>query len=118
MARIGELRVRPDRIARLVIDGRDGTVVAGGDMAVGAAVVSHSGITLTIVDGGPADAGGMGGGGMGGAPLRGDVRVPTGTSVQQVAAALHAAQSTPREIAAIFASLREVGAIGAEVVIR
>lgn len=117
MARIGELRVRPDRIARLVIDGRDGTVVAGGEMTVGAAVVSHSGITLTIVDGG-VGAGGVGAEDLGGAPLRGDVRVPTGTSVQQVAAALHAARSTPREIAAIFASLREVGAIGAEVVIR
>lgn len=114
MARIGELRVQPDHAARLVIDGRDGTVVAGGDMTVGAAVVSHSGITLTIVDaGGP-----LGAGDAGGEPLRGDVRIPAGTSVQQVAAALHAAQSTPREIAAIFASLREVGAIGAEVVIR
>lgn len=109
MARIGELRVLPDRAARLVIDGRDGTVVAGGDMAVGPAVVSHAGLTLSIVAGGMAD---------GGAPMRGDVRVPAGTSVQQVAAALHAAQSTPREIAAIFASLREVGAIGADVVIR
>lgn len=109
MARIGELRVQPERDARLVIDGRDGTVVAGGDMTVGPAVVSHAGLTLSIV------AGGM----MGdGAPMMGDVRVPAGTSVQQVAAALHAAQSTPREIAAIFASLREVGAIGANVVIR
>lgn len=117
LARIGELRVRPDRAARLVIDGRDGTVVAGGDMTVGAAVVSHSGITLTIVDAAGDAAPGMGGD-VGGAPLRGDVRVPSGTSVQQVAAALHAAQSTPREIAAIFASLREAGAIGAEVVIR
>ncbi len=116
MARIGELRVRPDRIARLIIDGRDGTVVAGGDMAVGAAVVSHSGITLTIVDGD--EGAGMAGGDPGGFPLRGDVRLTSGTSVQQVAAALHAAQSTPREIAAIFASLREAGAIGAEVVIR
>ena len=111
MARIGELRVIPDRASRLVIDGRDGTVVAGGDMTVGPAVVSHAGLTLIIEGSGATGA-------PAGAPLRGDVRVPAGTSVQQVAAALHAAQSTPREIAAIFASLREVGALGAEVVIR
>ena len=42
------LSVRPDRAARLVIDGRDGTVVAGGDMTVGEAVVSHGAVTLTI----------------------------------------------------------------------
>jgi flagellar basal body P-ring protein FlgI len=38
--------------------------------------------------------------------------------VQAVAAALHAAQAPPTEIAAIFASLREVGALAAEVVVR
>ncbi|HEY0970384.1 MAG TPA: flagellar basal body P-ring protein FlgI [Gemmatimonadales bacterium] len=113
LARIGELMVTPDRAARIVVDVRDGTVVAGGDMTVGPAVVSHAGITLTIV---PAN------GGMATEAdprdLRGEVRVPAGASVQQVAAALHAAQSTPREIAAIFASLREVGALSAEVVVR
>ena len=110
LARIGELRVQPDRAARIVIDGRDGTVVAGGDLSVGAAVVRHAGITLAIA---PPDAGGAAGG-----DSSGTVRIPVGASVQAVASALHAAQSTPREIAAIFASLREVGAIGAEVVIR
>ena len=59
----------------------------------------------------PPDAGGA-------ADTSGTVRVPVGASVQAVAAALHAAQTSAREIAAIFASLREVGALGAEVVIR
>lgn len=110
LARIGEIRVAPERNARIVIDSRDGTVVAGGDVSVGAAVVSHAGITLAITA--PGDAAPPAEGGI--AP----VRLPVGTSVQAVAAALHAAQSTPREIAAIFAALREVGALGAEVVIR
>ena len=108
LARIGELRVMPDRAARIVIDSRDGTVVAGGDLTVGAAVVSHAGITLAIT---PPDAGAA-------ADTSGTVRVPVGASVQAVAAALHAAQTSAREIAAIFASLREVGALGAEVVVR
>ena len=111
LARIGELRVQPDRAARIVIDGRDGTVVAGGDVTVGAAVVSHAGITLAI-------AGATDPAPPPGAEPAGSVRVVAGTSVQTIAAALHAAQSTPREIAAIFASLREVGALAAEVVIR
>ncbi len=109
LARLGDLRVSPDRAARVVIDARDGTVVAGGDVVVGAAVVSHGAITLSIA--------------AGGAPSTpnappGDVRVAPGTSVQQVAAALHAVQTPAGDIAAIFAALREVGALAAEVVVR
>nr|MBA3895529.1 flagellar basal body P-ring protein FlgI [Gemmatimonadales bacterium] len=106
LARIDEIRVRPDRAARLVVDGRNGTVVAGGGMVVGEAVISHGILTLSI------------GGEIGPGLAPGDVRVPVGTSVQQVAAALHAVRATPEEIAAIFESLREVGAISAEVTIR
>ncbi|HEX6039235.1 flagellar basal body P-ring protein FlgI [Longimicrobium sp.] len=106
LARIGELTVRPDRPARLVIDGRDGTVVAGGDLRVGEAVVSHGAITLTV--------GGTGGGNG----AEGAVRVAAGTPVQDVAAALHAVNAPAAEIAAIFQSLREVGALSAEVVVR
>jgi flagellar P-ring protein precursor FlgI len=111
MTRIRELAVRPERAPRVVIDGRDGTVVAGGDVTVGAAVVSHGAVTLAIgEDGGTAPAAAAG------APAA--VRVAAGTSVQRVASALHAVQTPPQEIAAIFAALRDVGALTADVVIR
>ncbi len=106
LVRIGELGVDPIVRPRIVIDGRDGTVVTGGAVSVGAGVVSHGAVTLTIGDPGAA----------GGAP--GDVRMPAGATAQQIAAALHAVQTPPTEIAAIFASLREVGALTAEVVVR
>jgi flagellar P-ring protein precursor FlgI len=112
MTRIRELAVRPDRPARIVIDARDGTVVAGGDLTVGEAVVSHGAVTLTIGAPQPAAAGAAG------PDAPGDVRVAPGTSVQRVAAALHAVQTPPAEIAAIFAALREIGAISADVVVR
>jgi flagellar basal body P-ring protein FlgI len=41
-----------------------------------------------------------------------------GTPVTKVASALHAIQATPNEIAAIFESLRTIGAIACEIVIR
>jgi flagellar P-ring protein precursor FlgI len=44
--------------------------------------------------------------------------VDAGATVQEVAAGLHAAGARPQEIAAMFSALREVGAIGAEVVVR
>lgn len=106
LTRVAEIRIQPTRASRIVIDGRDGTVVAGGDLAVGDAVVSHGLVTLSI--------GGAGGAGA----SEGDLRVPAGTSAQQIAAALHAFQAPPGEIAAIFESLREIGAIAAEVVVR
>jgi flagellar P-ring protein precursor FlgI len=106
LARIRELRIRASRAARIVIDGRYGTIVAGGDLLVGEAVVSHGGFTLSI--GANADS----------ATTPGDVRVSTGTSVQRVASALHAMRATPSDIAAIFEALRAVGALSAEVVAR
>ena len=106
LARIHELRIHPSRPARVIVDGRDGTVVTGGDLVVGDASVSHSGITLNI--GASADS----------STVRGDVRMATGSTVQKVASALHALRATPAETAAIFESLRAVGALAAEVVVR
>lgn len=106
LAGIGELRVRSEPAARIVIDARDGSIAAGGDMQIGPAVVSHGLLTLTIGASEPAS----------GAP--GDVRVAAGASVQDVAAALHAIAAPPAVIGAVFESLRSVGALGAEVVIR
>jgi flagellar P-ring protein precursor FlgI len=120
LARVGELAVRPARAARVVIDVRDGTVVAGGDLAVGEAVVSHGAVTLNIGGGaepqGPATTAPAAGATADAPP--GDVRVTPGSSVQKVAAALHAVQTPASDIAAIFAALRDVGALAADVVVR
>lgn len=110
LTKVLELAVRPDVKPRLVIDGKDGTVVIGGDLTVGPASVSHGGVTLSIGDA-PADTDGA-------AAVPGSVRLAIGTPVQKVASALHAVQTPPQEIAAIFAALRDVGAISAEVIIR
>lgn len=106
--RIRELSVRPERAPRLIIDGKDGTVVAGGEMMVGAATVSHGAITLAL--GGDADSDLS--------PIPGSVRLPANIPVQRVAAALHAVRTPASEIAAIFVSLRAVGALTAEVIVR
>lgn len=111
VARVRELVVRRDLPARIVIDGRDGTVVAGGDVTIGDAVITHGTITLAI------------GGRAGPAPrdsaaAPGDVRIPAGATAQQLAGALHAVRTTPQEMAAIFSALREVGALAAEVIVR
>lgn len=106
--KIRELSVRPEHAPRLIIDGKDGTVVAGGDMMVGAATVSHGAITLALGADVAADT----------SAIPGSVRLPANISVQRVAAALHAVRTPASEIAAIFTSLRQVGALTAEVIVR
>lgn len=124
IARIQDLRVQPQRIARLIIDGRDGTIIAGGDLTVGEATVSHGGVTITIgalpaADSSAAPAGAPAPGAAGAAPSAPSaVHMAPGTPVTRIAAALHAVQAPPSEIAAIFESLRAIGAIAAEVVVR
>jgi flagellar P-ring protein precursor FlgI len=103
---IRDIKVRPARAARIVVDSRDGTIVAGGDLLVGEAIVSHGGITISI--GAKADS----------TAVPGDVRAAAGATVQTIGAALHAAQANASDIAAIFEALRAVGAISAEVVVR
>jgi flagellar P-ring protein precursor FlgI len=105
-AQIGELTASRSRSAQVVIDSRSGTVVAGGNVQVGEAVVSHGGLTLSV---GEQAQDGM---------IPGDLRVQPGSSVQDVAAALHAVAAPPETVAAVFTSLQQVGAITARVSVR
>jgi flagellar P-ring protein precursor FlgI len=106
LARIGELRVSPHRPPTLVIDARSGTIVAGGELAVGEAMVTHGGVTLSI--GGQQSANGDA------AP--GSVRA--GASAQEVASALRAMRTPPSQVAGVFEALRQAGALSAEIVVR
>lgn len=109
IAKIRDLSVRIATPGRIVIDAHDGTVVAGGELPVGAAVVSVGSVTLSI-GGAPADTLSGNAGGR--------VRLAAGTSVQQLMTALHAVQTPPSQVAMIFEALRRAGSISAEVVTR
>ncbi|TVP45395.1 MAG: flagellar basal body P-ring protein FlgI [Gemmatimonadales bacterium] len=108
------LEVIRNRRPSILVDSRSGTVVAGGGIRIGEAVISHEGITLTVM---PEGAAGVAGAGADlGAP--GELRLVEGASVQEVASALHAVGASARDIAAILRGLREIGALQAEVVVR
>ncbi|MGQ0646126.1 MAG: flagellar basal body P-ring protein FlgI [Gemmatimonadaceae bacterium] len=108
LARIRDLKVELTRVARIIIDQRSGTVVAGGDLTLGPGMVSVGGLALSI-GAASADTSQQG---------TGQVRVPTGATVQQLAAALHAVRTPPQQIALVFEALRSVGALSAEVIAR
>lgn len=118
LAAIDTLAVPVVEAARIVIDGRDGTVVVGGDIRIGSAVVSHRGITVQV---GAPPAAAVADTGARRAPAdssTGLIRAGSGSSVQTLVAGLHAAGARPNEVAAIFEALRAAGAVRAEVVVR
>jgi flagellar P-ring protein precursor FlgI len=110
LARIRDLTVQVTPVARIVINAHDGSVAAGGELPVGPGVVTVGSVTLSI---GGIAADTLAGGGAGG-----QLRVPTGTSVQRLATALQAVQTPPSQVALVFEALRRAGAISAEVVTR
>jgi flagellar P-ring protein FlgI len=120
MAAIDTLAVTFLGPSRIVISEQEGTIVAGGDVTVGTAVVHHKGITLQI--GGTAVTEPTGdadsGDGRRGADKDGFVRVDSQASVQDVAAGLSEAGATPEETIAIFEALRVAGALKADLVVR
>lgn len=112
LAAIDTLPVAVIEVARIVIDGRDGTVVVGGDIQIGRATVSHRGITVQV--GVPPDSTRTAADSA--SPTL--VKAPSGASVQALVAGLHAAGARPPEVAAIFEALRAAGAVRADVVVR
>jgi flagellar P-ring protein precursor FlgI len=106
VARVLDVRVQVATAARVVIDARNGTVVAGGSLAVGEAMVSHGGFTITVGESADTTA------------SAGSVRMRSGVTVQAIVAALHGMRATAPEIAAMLSALHDAGALSADVVVR
>jgi len=127
IAEIGLLEVRPDMPARIIINERTGTLVAGENVSIATTAVSHGnlyiGIGLTpVVSQPPAFSGGD----TVVVPRtqistaeekRRVIVIPKATTVAEVARALNALGVTPRDLIAIFQSLKQAGALYAELVI-
>ncbi len=109
LAGVDTLRVVASSPPRIVIDAREGTVVAGGELTIGPAVIHHQGLTLQIGGEAAPTSGGR---------TEGLLRVEPSASVQTVAAGLHAAGLRPQDMAPIFEALRAAGALRADVVVR
>jgi flagellar P-ring protein precursor FlgI len=118
LAAVDTISVTVVERSRIVIVGRDGTVVVGGEVTRGQATVSHRGLTVRIgapvADTSPAGATPA----PDGAEPAGLIAAAAGASVQSLVAGLHAAGARGQEVAAIFEALRTAGALRAEVVVR
>ncbi len=127
IADIGSMRIRPDQRARVVINERTGTIVAGQHVSIAPVAIAHGNITVNIssrpvisqpdpfsagetvltseyqiaVDNEPARV----------------IQIKEAVSLADVANALNLIGAAPRDIIAIFEALKQAGALRAELVI-
>lgn len=127
MAEIESTAVERDVIAKVVLNERTGTVVAGSNVRISAVTITHGNLTLTIrsypiiAQPGPFS--------QGSAVVLNNltpfadeetgniVAIDGAATVQDIAAALNQLKVVPRDIIAIFQALKEAGALTAELVI-
>jgi flagellar P-ring protein precursor FlgI len=124
LASIESLQVSPDRAAKVVFDERTGTVVIGEDVKISAVAISHGNLSIVIKENPEVSQ-----------PLpfsEGETTVtpntqiavreeksavilmPEGVSIQEIVKALNAIGVSPRDLIAIFQTLKEAGALQAE----
>jgi flagellar P-ring protein precursor FlgI len=129
MARIGEIEVEPGAPARVVINERTGTIVAGGEVRLMPVAIAHgslsikvqnqnqvympgaftpAGTTSQVVPNSTIEVSDQGGA---------FIATPGASTLEDLARALNTLGVTPRDVIAIFQALREAGALQAELVI-
>jgi flagellar P-ring protein precursor FlgI len=124
-----DLEVAPVRPARVVINERTGTIVAGGDVRLSPVAVVHGNLTIVVKET-PEASQPFGPGGKGTTVVvphteieasegrKTVTYVPAAPTLADVASALGALGLAPRELASVLDALRGAGALEAEVVIQ
>jgi flagellar P-ring protein precursor FlgI len=124
---VGQLEVTPDVVAKVVINERTGTIVAGKDVQIDTVAVAHGNLAILTSDEPFASQPPPFSGGttailprprIGVTEQGGALRVlERSTTVADLARALNALGVTPRDMISIFQALKKAGALHAELVI-
>jgi len=129
IATLETLRVEPDVDARVVINERTGTIVAGGNVKIGEVMISHGNLTIHVkrrpVISQPQAAFSSTGKTVVEYVTETTVNeadaqvavIPTTTTVNDLALALNELALRPRDIIAIFQAIKQAGALNARLII-
>lgn len=139
IAQLQQLRVSPDMRARVVINARTGTVVAGNQVRISEVAVSHGGLSLRVmpvverrsdpndpnkvidtvawVDPLTRQRSPKPPPGISPVPQAGTFSVLSGATVEDIANGLNALGARPRDLVAIFEAIQRAGALHAELVV-
>lgn len=133
IARLENLTIQQQRRARVVVNERTGTIVAGGDVRLGAVSISHGNLNVEIrTDFTVSQPGGLlvrPGSGVASvvvprttlrtaetdAPL---VSIPEGATVADLVASLRAVRLSTRDVIAVLQSIKAAGALDGELMIQ
>jgi flagellar P-ring protein precursor FlgI len=129
VARLEDIQVAPDTTARIVINERTGTIVATSKVKISSCAVSHGDLTITISNSfDVSQPNALSQTGNTAVTPRADANVnerkgtlvtlPDMPTVEKVAAGLNAIGVTPRDMMAIFGSMKQAGALQAELILR
>jgi flagellar P-ring protein precursor FlgI len=127
VAALEELEVTPLRRARVVINERTGTIVAGGDVRLAPVAVVHGSLTIVVKETPTVSQPTAPFGGTTAVVPRTEIQtsegtrnmiyVPAAPTLADVASALGTMGLSPRELASVLQALRSAGALEAEVVV-
>lgn len=127
IARIENLRLNMDRVARIVVNERTGTIVAGSDVRIGEVAVTHGSLTIKVdpnLQTSQPNAFAAGTTTTTANPSiqvderKDQVRVmPASTNVGELARALNSLGASPRDLIAILEAIQKSGALQAELVL-
>jgi flagellar P-ring protein precursor FlgI len=125
--RVQEVRVIPDSPARVVVNERTGTIVAGENVKLSAVAISHGNLTISIKETSSTSQPNPLGAGetrtdkstdiSASEPKAGLYVVEDAATLAEVARALNLLGVTPRDMVSIFQALKEAGALQGELVI-
>lgn len=97
IAIVENFKVNQDSIAKIVINERTGTIVAGGDLSLNPVAISHGNLSVEV------------GGGKGSLHV-----IDKKTTLKELVDALNAIGTTPEDLISIFQTLKKNGALIAE----
>lgn len=101
MAIIENFKVNPDKAAKIVINERTGTIVAGGDVTVSPVAISHADLTIEI----------KGDGAEKSSKPNSVYFMEKGATLNELVKSLNAFGATPEDLITIFQTLKRDGAL-------
>jgi flagellar P-ring protein FlgI len=124
---VGDLRVAPDAAAKVIINEKTGTIVAGQNVVISPVALAHGNLTINIRSMPVISQPNAFSDGQTVVTSESKVSVqeekarvielPEVVTISQMAAALNSMGATPRDIIAIFQALKQAGALQAELVL-
>ncbi len=127
VANIEELYVKPDSIARVIINERTGTIVAGENVRISTVAIAHGNLSITINERTEVSQPGALSSGQTTEVPRTDIQVTEeekklnviqeGVTISDVARALNVLGVTPRDLISIFQAIKKAGALHAELIL-